>query len=280
MRRRALLALAVVAALLIPIHIHAADAGKGLQVDPLRHFFEMEASTAQDGFVTIGNQTDKPIDVALSIQSFKLADFTYQYQFENPQYDWVTLGASNVHLDPGQGQKVAFHIAIPDGATAGGQYFSIFAITDHNEGDIKTRLQVSSVIFITVKGVLVQTAELADASISPLTFTGKVPYTLDVRDTGNIHFFMYTTIEASGPFAAGKSQGPAQLLMPGTVRRLSSEFTLPSWPGLYKVSYGYVTDGNQTATRTAYVWYLPPWLMLIPLALIAVLVFARRFRRR
>ncbi len=235
---RRFLSLVLIAGLLLPASGKAVDGPKGLQIDPLRRFIELDAGAAHSDSITVTDLTDQPMDVTLGIQSFKLADFTYEYVFENPQHNWVAIDQPNVHLEPGQARKVTYTITIPADAAVGGQYFSILASTKFASGAIDTQVQAASVIYATVKGALVQTAELVDASISPLSFTDHIPYSLDVRNTGNVHFFIYNRYTVAGPLGSKNNQGTAQLLMPDTVRKITTQAVLPFWPGVYKISYG------------------------------------------
>jgi hypothetical protein len=248
----------------------AASQPGGLKISPLRYFVNLPAGGTQAETLTVTNATNGPADITLTVDSFSVADYSYDYQFEGAKHDWITVDTPTIHLAKDQTQKVPFEISVPAGTPSGGQYFSILASTRIASGGISTQVQVASVLFITVTGQLVQTVNLLDSKLPSLTFTGDIVYSLNVRDTGNVHYFLYAASLETGLFTDRNSQGGAHLMMPDTAREIDGDIKTPWWPGVYKVTYGYVTDAGKSGSQIGYVLYLPPWLLIIPLAVLAL----------
>jgi len=263
-----------------PAPTHASDAtpkDKGLFISPLRSYISVQPGKTQSGTFTVANITEAPITITLSVEQFSVADYTYEYQFTQAKDDWVRLSETQLTLQPEKSQKLNFVAAPPANASPGGHYFTIFA-SAHLQNDA-SEVRAATVLYITVEGALRLSSAVNGTTIPFFSFGNDIPFSLNVKNTGNSHFFTYTSGKLEG-FSA-QSGGPevTNLLLPGTSRIISSSIPAPLLPGVYKAVFGYRTDGNQTVQRSSYVVYVPPWSVLIPIGAAWLFFAVRRYRR-
>jgi hypothetical protein len=116
------------------------------------------------------------------------------------------------------------------------------------------------------------------SSLFPIVLGSRIPYQLDVKNTGNIHYFAYFSASIDSLFYHEEPTGTSRLLMPGAIRHIEQTLPAPTLPGIYKVTYGYKPDQGETVKRTSYVLNLPPWfiLLLAVIALAGAWLYGRR----
>ncbi|MEK7153406.1 MAG: hypothetical protein AAB834_05640 [Patescibacteria group bacterium] len=70
---------------------------------------------------------------------------------------------------------------------------------------------------------------------------------------------MYTSGTLSGIGPKKTSDDITRMLLHNTTRTIGDTIPAPLLPGLYKATYGYRTDTNQTIQRSSYLLYIPLW---------------------
>jgi hypothetical protein len=252
---------------------------KGLFVTPVREYIHVSAGNRANGALTIANITDKTAEITLSAEQFTVEDFTYDYMFTPSKRDWIKLQTTKLELQPNKSQEIPYTITIPAGAAPGGYYFTIFA-TEVLDKEAGRKVRVGEALYVTVNGELRLTSHIQKESIPPVSFGGDIPFTLDVKSTGNTHFFMYVSGGLKGVATDLKGQEATHILLPGTVRTVKGVIPSPLLPGVYEATYGYRVDDGQTITHTKYVVYLPLWfLAILAGAFVLGLVWWRRRKR-
>jgi len=250
---------------------------KGLLITPLRQYLSASSGQTIKSSVTVANLTDQPLTVTMSVRQFSVTDYVYNYKFEAPKNDWLHLDLSSVTLLPNQSQTIPYHMQIPVGSAPGGHYYTLFASAKVSNGGINTTIQAADLLYMTVKGALVQTSRLENSSIRHISFGHNVPFSLQPIDTGNVHYFIYVSGQLHGLFVKATPTPDTHLLLPGKVRAVGSSIPAPLLPGVYKATYGYRTDSGQNITRSSVVVYIPPWFIAF---LLAALLVAGRFLPR
>lgn len=276
-------ALLVAQLLIIPAHADNQPVkNKGLYITPLRQYITSDAGKVQHGSFTVGNYTDTTLTVSLFAEQFSVADYTYDFKFESPpKEDWIRFATAQITLQPYKSQAINYTVDIPHQATPGGHYFTLFAKTTVTNGGVTSNLQAAAILYTTVNGKLDYGSSIQKSSAPWIVFGGSVPYSLDIKSTGNTHFFVYVSGQLLGLSARPREPATAHILLPGTVRTIGGAIDAPLLPGIYKMTYGYKTDSGQTTERSSYVLYLPPWSVLIPLGLLVVFwPFLRRKRKQ
>lgn len=250
---------------------------KGLFVSPLRQYHTVDAGKVVHDTLTLANHTDKPIEVSLRVEKFSVTDYTYDFKFEATQDNWIELGTTTTQLAPGKSQQIAYSVTAPENSPPGGKYFTIFATTTFNG---EHRVQAASVLYVTVNGPLDHSGTITKDMIPFFAFGTTIPYTLDVQNTGNDHFFIFLSGRLEGLTAKPHTTEAGHILMPNTTRTVEGHITAPVLPGVYKAIYGYKTSTGETKERSKYIMYIPPWSIAIPVGLGIIFAAWRRRARQ
>lgn len=252
-----------------PIHAdNQSVKNKGLYITPLRQYVSADAGEVQRGTFTVGNYTNNPVTMTYFAEQFLVTDYTYDLQFESPpKNDWVIFDSSQSTLNPYQSQVVHYSLRVPWDAGPGGHYFTLLAKTTIQNGSLTSNLQAASMLYLTVNGKLTRSSVIQKNGAPWIVFGGPVSYQLDIKNTGNTHFFVYTSGQLRGLGAKPREPARAHILLPGTVRTIRDSIDAPALPSLYQVTYGYTTDEGQTVERSSYLLYVPPWSILAPIGL-------------
>ncbi len=251
---------------------------KGLLITPLRQFLSVDAGATTTSQFTIANLTNAPLEVTLSVQQFSVTDYAYTYQFNTPVNNWLHLGQSSITLKPNQSQDIPYGLTVPSGSTPGGQYYTLFASADTGTQGVRSIIQATDLLYVTVNGHLSHTTQLQSSSMPSLVFGRTIPYSLQPIDTGNVHTFVYASGQLHGLFTNRVTAAATHLLMPDKVRSLSGTIPSPILPGVYRATFGYKTDTGQQVSVAHYVVYIPPWFIALVLA--GLLALGRYWPRR
>ncbi|HMI09722.1 MAG TPA: hypothetical protein VK497_05000 [Candidatus Saccharimonadales bacterium] len=254
-----------------------AEQPKGLFVTPPRQYLNVAAGKAATGTFTVGNLNDAPMKVVLSVGQFSLADYTYDYNFSAPKEDWVKLSKTQVDLAPKTSQTVTYSINPPIGASPGGHYFSIFASATISPGK---QVRTALILYATVDGKLKKTSEIVSDTLPLITFSGSIPLHLNIKNTGNTHFFVYISGKLSGWFLDQKRNEVAHVLLPQTIRSVETTIQPPAIPGIYQATYGYRNEEGQYTEKKKYIAYVPIWFWVTLGGTIWLAIVLLRRKRR
>lgn len=261
-------------------NVNAADGdNRGLLVTPIRAYKTIDPGGIDADTLTVANLTKDAIDVSLSTEQFSVVDYTYDYTFEQPREDWINVATPELHLEAGESKAIKYQIEVPKTAEPGGHYFTLLASTSLKPNE---KVRAATMLYVTVNGDLIKTSTILDDAVPVVSFGGDIPFHFTAKNTGNTHFFAYTTGKLEGLSAQSEKNDAAHILMPQTSRELEGAFSPPLLPGIYKANYGYKTDGDATVTHERYIVYAPLWALVLLAGLIWFLVvwFRRRARQR
>ncbi len=257
----------LVSALSLAAPAHA-DIPKGLSVTPVRAEQSVTAGKTSVGSFTIGNHTDEPIVVKLSVKQFSVTDYAYDYVFQDPEDERVKPREREVRLEPHASKKVVYDTTFPSSATPGGYYYAIFASTDvaQQGSAVAQTVQATTLLYVKLDGKFIYTSIWKNDSLPFIVMGSDIPYKFDLKNTGNVHFTGLFYGQLEGLFGKGEEIGVNHLLMPGAVRSISGSIPSPTLPGVYRMTYGYKVDFAAIVNvKTAYIVYLPPWSIVLTL---------------
>ena len=262
----------------------ASNSTRGLQISPLKQYATLDNGSQKIGNFTVANLTASTMQVDFSVKRFSVSNYTYNYTFSKPKQDWVHLSTTNVTLAAGKSKTIPFTIDVPKGSRPGGYYYTFVASANVSNGGIASTLQATSLLYLTVKGQLITTGQLLNSSISKFSLGKDIAYKFDIRNTGNVHYFVYPAGHLMGALTGRDTLGAAHLILPGTVRSVESFITAPLLPGIYRAEYGYRTSAGTSYVRHAYVVYVPLWsitgLLLLGFGIYKFVPMWRNRRRR
>ncbi len=254
---------------------------RGLFITPLREHINVAAGQREKGKITVANITDKPAVVTLSVEQFSVANYTYDYIFSPVKEDWIKFETPQLELQPGKSLAVPYVITASPQAIPGGHYFTLFATKSIEGGVVSGKERVATVLYVEVAGDLHKTSTVEEDSIPWISFGGDIPFTLNVRNTGNTHFFTYVSGKLSGLSASSAIKEATHILLPDTTRSIGASISAPLLPGVYSATYGYKTDNGSVVTRSKMTLYAPPWALAFLAGFTWLLVIlVRRQRRR
>ena len=257
-----------------------APANRGLYITPVRKYITVEAGKSKTDSLTIGNFTDRTTTVSLEVNQFSVDDYTYGYQFSQAAgTQLVALGVKEVTLKPNESKTIPYTTSIPAGSTPGGRYYTILATATVHNGQTQQKIQTASLLYITIDGTLVRTNQPGASSIKKLVFGKQIPFSMDVSNTGNTHYFMYLSASLHGPLTSKSATSSSHLLLPIKTRHINSSIPSPILPGLYRATYGYRTEYSPTIEQSAYIVYLPPWSLVLVILIIWIALRLWRKRR-
>jgi len=259
--------------------IHAADAkNKGLYISPLRNYLSLKAGESVTRAYTVANLTNEPLVVTTSVEQFSVADYSYDLQFGRLEKNWISLVENRITLQPNESREIPYRVNIPTNAPAGGQYYTLFASTNLSEAGLSGTVRAATLLYLTVDGPLTRASNIEKASLFPLVLSPRIPYSIDVKNTGNIHYFAYFSAAVDGLFYHNEQPGASELLMPGTIRHFDLSTSSPFVPGVYRVTYGYQPDQGAAVRQEKYILFLPHWFLI--LLAMGTFIGIRLYRKR
>ncbi len=264
-------------ALSLNVAAQAASSERGLLVTPPRQYLTIEPGAPTQSSFVVANLTDHDMSVTLSVEQFSVANYTYDYKFEQPKEDWIKLEQTQVSLKKTESKTVNYTVTAPKDARPGGHYFTIFSSVDIAESK---QIRTATVLYITANGELTKSSTITENALPWITFGGAIPIRFDVQNTGNTHFLIYISGVLRGWGPTESSSEAAHVLMPSTTRRVEGELPAPFVPGLYQAVYGYRDEDGKDVRKSQYILYAPLWTWVLLAGVIWLIVVIVRRKRR
>lgn len=260
------------------VPVFAVQEERGLLITPPRQYLDVIPGKTTKSSLTIANLTDNPLDVSLSVEQFSVADLTYEYAFEAPKENWISLETTQVTLKKTESRAISYVINAPENARPGGHYFTIFASTTLGEGK---KVRTATVLYVTAAGEVTKNSSIVRSNLPFVSFGGDLPLQLDIKNTGNTHFIVYVAGAVQGllPFSSPKPNEVAHVLLPDTTRRIDGKITSPLLPGVYKVEYGYRNEDGLEVKQMQHLLYTPPWSLALVAGLIWLVILLVKRRK-
>lgn len=273
------LSIALAAVLLLsPTRVLAAEpANHGLYISPVRQFVTIAPGDSKLRSLVVGNYSSTPLTVTLSVRQFSLGQFGNDFKFLNDTTGWLKLDEPSATLQPKQTRSLRYHLQIPADATVGGHYFALVATANGQPANNQQLVQAASLLYITVQGPLDYGSGLPASSIRHINLRDDIPYSLDITNTGNVHYYIYLSASVKGLFGSRQSS-ETHLLLPQTRQHFPSTVSAPRLPGIYTVTYGYSSERQPMVSRVSRVVYVPLWS--VAAAVVAAWAVLRIIRRR
>jgi hypothetical protein len=264
----------------------AKASGRGLVLSPLRHELEIAPGTSANGVLTVTNSTDKEMSVTLSTEVFTVINQQYDYAFteDSEATKWVSFNPSKINLKANESTKVAFIVSVPLQSEPGGRYLSMFVSnnTTTSGNGLNYRQRIASLLYITVTGDVSREGHLLSLT-SPWFITSDSIWSVALQNTGTTHYksrYNVQIVNLLGGREVVSSELGESLILPGSVRSISSKMPLPNLPGVYKAVYTIGLGDNPAQIETRYILYTPT-LFIVTLTIILAAAFIwLRFRKK
>ena len=245
---------------------------KGLYISPLRSYLTLNAGDSVTRAFTVANLTEEPMAIRFHVEEFSVTDYAYDYRFNAVDNDWVQLVEQSTSLKPYESREIPYRINLPKDATPGGQYYTLYASSTVPNGTTTNTVQVATLLYLTVDGTLKRTSEISHRPLPLVIIDPNIAYTLDIKNTGNTHYFAHIAARLEGLFYRNAPSGTSQLLMPGTTRNVEASITSPPLPGIYKLTSSVTPDQGAPTLATHYFLYLPIWSIVLLVLVVVLLI--------
>jgi len=273
--------------------------GSGLSISPTLTQLTLNPGESKTLTYQIRNATIGSINAVPSVEDFAADGTTGNpklltgpgqsspYSIKNFVYQ-----LDQVPLDPGVQKNISVGLHIPDG-TAPGAYYGVITYkavpttgSASAPGQVSLTASVGSIVLITVPGKIYQQVQFSAIHIyrgsndATLFFTKPDKIGIEIRNLGNGFVQPFGSVEVQDMFNKSvdtfQFNNPKQLgnILPKSTRIFTNSFTGVGGAGRYKVtaSVSYGTGGDVLIMQKTF-WYIPAWLAIIILLVVAVLLF-------
>jgi hypothetical protein len=305
-------ALAVILSSALGAHAAAPNAGSasGLSISPLRQELTLKPGQADKIDITLKNITGGPINAKVAVQDFESDNVTGNPKIitdpnlKSPySVRGFLIGLGNVPLALGEQRTFSIPVQAPGNATPGAyygliEYLAVPANNGGSGGNNKVALSaaVSQLVFITVPGNITERMQVNAIHIyrdkggtkEGLFFTSP-PKTvgIDLKNLGNgfAKPFGHIGLQNSGGkeiYSYELNGGITRaIVLPNSSRIFKNPLKNIKRPGRYtivtNISYG---SGSAILTAKKTFWYVPPWVPVVLVLILAILAGAALAARR
>jgi hypothetical protein len=275
--------------------------GSGLSISPTLSQFTIKPGESQKLDLKLKNVTVSDINA----QAF-VNDFIADNDTGNPQIitdpnkttpnsiKKFVVGLEDIPLKVGEQKTANLSIEIPKGTTAGAYYGVIRykAVPAGNntpkEGEVALSASVGSIVLVTVPGNIKEQVQLNGIHVyngkHEGTFFFKKPNKIgvEIKNLGNGFVAPFGSVEVQKSGIGSSTTkyqlnnvNPRGVILPGSERTFTNDLKNINQIGRYKViasvAYG---SGSQVLTSEKTFWYIPGWLLITILIIVAILVIA------
>ncbi len=228
--------------------------------------------------------------------SFKFKVYATPYQIKDEAYTqpdfvketprtqlsrWVKFEQTEYSIKPEQTLEIKYQVKVPTNIPDGGQYAVLMAETiSKNDAMINSIKRIGMIIYGHTDG---QTIEQGTATINQpsfFNFGAKVNSIVDFNNTGNTDFDGTIKTEIFDLFDNLKQdQEKSFTVLPETNRKARHQWSNQPKIGLYKVK---ITASflDQTTTKTAWILFISPILVLALGLLIIAIIIKQAFEKK
>lgn len=222
--------------------------------------------------------------------NYNVKIYTSPYHVEGADYDpkftplpgktdpskWVHLSKPDATVTGRKLINIPYTITVPAGTAPGGYYAVIFVETQPQatSAGIKPRSRVGNILYITVEGPVTKGGSVLATSLPKITTATTLPISLEVQNTGGIHFLSQSDIVVSNIFKKEVFHSSLQrYVLPQTTREISTTWKTPPI-GLYKVARSASVNGNTGSVPDRWVFVIHTWVIIVIAAVIILAIAA------
>ena len=282
--------LALTSVFAFPSSVHAKDDATTsptawLQISPVSKRAALDPGQEYDDEFTVQNIGSEEFDFKVSAAPYNVESGTYNLNFSDETtysqiYRWISFEETEYTLAAGEKQVVKFHISVPEDVAAGGQYATIFAESggsDSDGGGIKTVSRVGMVLCAKISGEAREEAQVTAYDL-PTFYSSfdapKLKFNSTVKNSGNTDFEAAYHIEVNHLFGGENvyTKDFTYLILPESERNSETIWENTPLLGFFKVAYSITLPGEASRNETKLVIVIPPWLIVIFIALLTIII--------
>lgn len=248
--------------------------------------------------VRVRNNSDKPLNILSAASDFILdtdgsTPIVVTDQNVSNRWSlasWITIAPNLQTVQPNETKVLSVVIAIPDDALPGGHYAMIThqpsteavpkngEVVDAKLSATGISQRVGTLLYVTVKGAINESAFIRSFNIPRLTEYGPVPYSFTVENQSDIHIQPGLMLEFRDMLGRKVEQVPIESknIFPLTERRFEGSWSKVWGTGRYTatITMNYGSQGAIAIAKTSF-WLFP--FTLVVAALLTLLVLLAMF---
>ncbi len=293
-KRFAYLTAAGVATALFAFSALPAFASTGLSIQPVKIDQTINPGDVLDGSILLGNASDGPVDVEVSLQDFVPTAGADGIQFigrtegVTSVIDWIHVDTKNTFsLKQGEQISLPYTITAPLNAEPGSHLGVIlFKATPKNapSGSIKVGTQVGTLVMVAIPGNHLEKGTILDFMVPMFSQKGPIPFDIKFQNTGTVHFEPKGTIIIRNMFGqkAGEVPVTGQVALPTSVKELKFSWDPGTFAlGRYTASATiYDGEGDALTSKEVSFWIVPIWYILGFLVVLVLIYMILRYIKR
>ena len=253
-----------------------AHAATGLSIQPVKIDETILPGNSLRGEILLTNAGDSAVDVFTKTEDFMPSDGADSIQFVGRAEgvtsvrDWITIDSKESFiLGLGESRKISYTITAPPNAEPGSHFgVVLFKATPKagSGGSLKVGTQVGMLVLIAIPGNHLEKGEILSFSAPLFQQHGPVPFAMEFKNTGTVHFEPKGTITVYNLFGTEAAKIPitGQVVLPTSVKKLSFQWhSNPFSIGRYTaVATVYDGEGTALTSKAVSFWILPMWYIL------------------
>lgn len=262
------------------------QADQSLEISPPSQEIEVDPGETITIKSSVRNKSTNSLPIEVRLEDFTAVGDEGQVELTaSSPYSiksWGDLTPENFELSPGETQEVSATIKIPEDA-AGGRYGSfVFAVKgDSKPGSAAIAQEIASLFLVRISGPVDEKLTLLEFSSPSFSEFGPIPFSIKVKNTGNVHAKPYGLVSVTDMF--GRKVEDVIIyetnVFPGAERiltaNLNKKFLIGKYNATAIVYYGSEQSDTLTSSLTFFVFPVK-----IAVGIIAVTVFLFLLRKR
>lgn len=201
---------------------------------------------------------------------------------------WISVEPRQVIIPARGSQTFDFNIDVPANAEPGGHFGSVIVSTQPISVDATgaaVSQEAGPLILVSVAGDIQRGGQIEQFGAQKTFWeTGPVAFDTRVKNQGNVHFKPSGTITVKNMF--GNEVTTIDLeernVLPGTIRKLTNEWSPGFAVGRYTADLTVVFDDGQSVDTASASFIIFPWKVILPalIGVILLIFLLIKFRRR
>ncbi len=248
------------------------------------------SETYTGSFDIINTSSIDSIAYKIIIAPYSVNDISYDANFSdrddyNQIVDWIKLEDTSGELNENERKKINFKIEVPENAPAGGQYASFLVQIVNREGEknelsLSSKSQVASLVYATVAGETIETADILENNINIINIDRPVSFSSMVENTGNVHLsaaynFRIYSLFSNEEIFSNEDTPAVSTLLPETIYYTEKKWEETPKLGIFRVVQEIsVADSLETfSSSERIVFVCPSWFLILCSLFIFSMIF-------
>lgn len=265
--------------------VTAQQAGQGLEVTPPSQEITADPGETVTLRASIRNRSNGTLPIQARIEDFTAVGEQGQVELtEESSYSirsWTNISPESFNLTPGQSREVTATIRVP-ADTAGGRYGSfVFGVSgEEKPGSAALSQEIASLFLLRISGPVDEDLTLLSFTTPRFSEFGPIPFTMRVKNSGNVHVKSYGLVNVTDMFNKKVSDVVIYEtnVFPGATRDIKANLDKKYLFGKYNATavIYYGSEENQSLTGTFSFYVFPLRIAVAVLVVLLVLFFGRK----